>query len=115
MRNVITVECQKLNGKSFFGTVNFSEAKTKIFQDGIGLDAGLLESVKINFNKCPVVNFKLKSKINVTESIKNPNFNFTRTYHSKGVLKTDSINCKVLGVEKKSKRPTNNLRYYFHA
>ena len=48
MRNVITVECQKLNGKSFIGTVNFSEAKTKIFQDGIGLDAGLLESVKLS-------------------------------------------------------------------
>ena len=60
MRDVITVECQKLNGKQFIGTVNFSEAKMKIFKDGLGLDAGLLETVKINFTKCPVVTFKLK-------------------------------------------------------
>ena len=45
MRDVITVECQKLNGKQFIGTVNFSEAKIKIFQDGLGLDGGLLGTV----------------------------------------------------------------------
>ena len=48
MKDVITVECQKINGKLFIGTVNYSEAKIKIFQDGLGLDVGLLESVKIN-------------------------------------------------------------------
>ena len=60
-----------MNGKQFIGTVNFSEAKIKIFQDGLGLNAGLLGTVKISFNKCPLVTFKLKSKINVTQSIKN--------------------------------------------
>ena len=35
MKDNITVECQKLNGKQFVGTVNFSEAKVKIFQNGI--------------------------------------------------------------------------------
>ena len=30
LRNTITVECQKLNGKLFNGTVNFSKAKIKI-------------------------------------------------------------------------------------
>ena len=45
MRDVITVECQQLNGKQFIGTVNFSEAKNKIFQDGLGLDADLLGTV----------------------------------------------------------------------
>ena len=98
MRDVITVECRKLNGKAFIGTVNYSEAKTKIFHEGMGLDPSLLDSVKKKFNKCPVVHYKLKSKINVTESIKNPKFDFTRTYHSKGVLKTDSINWEVTGV-----------------
>ena len=61
MRNVITVECQKLNGKSFIGTVNYSEAKIKIFQDGMGLDVGLLETVKIHFNN---VSVQSNSKIN---------------------------------------------------
>ena len=69
MRDVITVECQQLNGKQFIGAVNFSKANTKIFQDGLGLDAGLLGTVKIGFNKYPIVTFKLKSKINVTRII----------------------------------------------
>ena len=50
MKNIITVECQKLNGKTFHGTVNYSEAKNKIFQDGLGLDPGLLDCVKITYN-----------------------------------------------------------------
>ena len=78
MKDVITVKCQKLNGKSFIGTVNFSEAKTKIYKDGLGLDVGLLDTVKISFNNCPIVTFKLKTKINVALSIKNQNFKITR-------------------------------------
>ena len=108
MRDVITVECQKLNGRQFIGTVNFSEAKVKIFQDGLGLDAGLLGTVKITFNKCPVVTFKLKSKINVTNGIKNLHPKFTRTYHSKGELKTDTITCNVLGIRQNVKRHTRS-------
>ena len=46
MRKFITVECQKLNGKQFYGTVNFSEAKLKIFQDRLGLNPGLLNCLK---------------------------------------------------------------------
>ena len=33
LKDVITVECHKLNGKVFNGTVNYSEAKIKIFQE----------------------------------------------------------------------------------
>ena len=92
MKDVITVECQKINGKLFIGTVNYSEAKIKIFQDGLGLDVGLLESVKINLqakikNQCL---FKYK---------KNQHFDIARIYHSKGILTTDSIKCKELGVD----------------
>ena len=47
MKDTITVECQKLNGKIFTGTVNYSEAKMKVFQEGLDLDANLLGSVKI--------------------------------------------------------------------
>ena len=54
-----------MNGQLFNGKINFTEAKIKIFQDGLGLNANLLSTVKINFNKCPNVTFKLKSKINV--------------------------------------------------
>ena len=79
MIDIITVECQKLNGKPFIGTVNFNETKIKIFKDGLGLDVGLLGTVKITFKKCPVVTFKLKSKINIKSSIKNSHFEFTFT------------------------------------
>ena len=75
------------------------KAKIKIFKDGLGLDPVLLSGVKLTFNKCPVVTYKLHSKINVATSIKNKLFNFTRTYHSKGKLKTDTIDCKILGIE----------------
>ena len=95
----------------FNGTVNFSVAKIKIFQDGLGLDANLLSSVKINFNKCPNVTFRLKSKINVRLSIKSSCFEFTRNYHSKGILKTDTIECKVAGLlplAPNRKNETNN-------
>ena len=51
MENTITVECQNFNGRLFNGTVNFSEAKVKIFQDGLGLDVGLPEAVKISFKR----------------------------------------------------------------
>ena len=100
MRNSLTVECHKLNGKLFIGTVNFSESKTKIFIDGLRLDTNLLESVKISFNICPVVTFKLKSEINKSAKIINQEFNFTRIYHSKKELITDTIECKVVGIKK---------------
>ena len=51
MENTITVECQNFNGRLFNGTVNFSEAKVKIFQDDLGLDVGLPEAVKISFKR----------------------------------------------------------------
>ena len=70
MKDIITVECHKLNGKLFNGKVNYIETKTKIFQDGLGLDPNLISSVQIYFNKCPIITFKLKSKINVILSIK---------------------------------------------
>ena len=78
MKDIIIVECQKLNGALFNGTINFSEAKIKIFKDGLGLDTALLAKVKILFNKCPVITFKLKSNINVEQIIKSQNFTFTR-------------------------------------
>ena len=47
MRDIIIVECQKLNGDDFKGTVNYSEAKAKIFQAGLGLNPSLLDTVKM--------------------------------------------------------------------
>ena len=46
--------------------------------------------------------FKLNTKINVASKIKKQLFNFTRVYHSKGELQTDSIECKVLGINRQN-------------
>ena len=59
-----------MNGNHFNGTINFSEAKIKIFQDGLGINMDLLASVRISFNKFPVITFKLKSEIIVEQNIK---------------------------------------------
>ena len=56
MKNTIVVEGCKLNGSLFNGTVNFSEAKIKIFQDGLGINTDLLASVKISFNNLSALN-----------------------------------------------------------
>ena len=61
MKNIIIVECQKLNGILFNGTINFSEAKIKIFKDGLGLDTALLATVRISFN-LSLNSFKIKCK-----------------------------------------------------
>ena len=113
LKNTITFECQKLNGETFHGTVNYSEAKIKIFQDGLGLDPSLLDCVKITFNQCPLVTYKLNSEINVATSIKNPLFNFSRIYHSKRVLVTDRVDCKVIGIEPPKERIRRNQRNKF--
>ena len=55
-----------------------------------------------------IITFKLKSKINVTNGIKNLHPKFTRTYHSKGELKTDTITCNVLGIRQNVKRHTRS-------
>ena len=53
-----------------------------------------------------MITFKLKSKINVTQNIRNINFTFTRTYHSKGKEVTDSIECQAIGIRTS---PPNNV------
>ena len=64
---------------------------------------------KLIINKCPVITFKLKSEIIVEQNIKSQYFTFTRQYHSKGELKTDTIECKVIGLDPpKSKSTATN-------
>ena len=99
MRDIIVIECQKINNKYYTGCVNYSEAKTKIFQNGLGLNPDLLSAVKISFNKCPVITFKLYSEIYLLQCIKTKHFYFERSYHSKGQVVTDKIECMVVGIK----------------
>ena len=63
MRDVLTVECMKLNENDFKGTVTYSEAQDKIFTEALGLSSDLLHSLKFGYSSCRTVTFKLKKQI----------------------------------------------------
>ena len=63
MRDVLTVECMKLNENDFKGTVTYSEAQDKIFTEALGLSPDLLHSLKFGYSSCRTVTFKLKKQI----------------------------------------------------
>ena len=67
LRDVLTVECLEMNGDVFRGTITYTEATIKIFQQEIGLPIDLIHSVKMAFNKYRTVSFKLKKQINIDE------------------------------------------------
>ena len=74
MRDVIPVEWSKINGNDFKGTITYTEATIKIFQQKLELFAEILHSINMSFNKCRVVSFKLKKQINVDEMIDREDF-----------------------------------------
>ena len=100
LRDVLTVECLKLNGEDFKGTITYTEATMKIFQQGLGLSASILHSVKMSFNKCRIVSFKLKKQINIDELVEMENFEMKRSYMQDNNIKTDVISCRIVGIRK---------------
>ena len=91
MRDVITIECQKINGEEFKGTITYTEATVKIFQQGLGLTNEILHAVKMLFNKFRIVSFKLKNQINIDELADKDNFEIARSYMEGNQIKTDKI------------------------
>ena len=63
MRDVINVECSKINGELFKGTITYTEATIKIAQNILGLCPNDLHSIKMSFNKCRVILFKLMKQL----------------------------------------------------
>ena len=98
MRDVLTVECSKLNDEEFKGTVTYTEAKEKIFMEALGLNADLLHSLKFGFSKCRTVTFKLKHQINVDELLRVSSFSIWRNYWSGDTETSDELHCRLLGV-----------------
>ena len=105
MRDVITVECQKINGEDFRGTITYTEATLKIFQNKLGLPNDILHSVKMSFSKCRLVSFKLKKQVNIDEMLDRENFELERSYMQDNLIKTDTITCKILGIRKPRTTP----------
>ena len=76
MRDVVNVECTKINGEDFKGTITYTEATVKMSQQKMGLQTDNLHSIKMYFNKCRMVSFKLKNQINIDEMAERECFTF---------------------------------------
>ena len=105
MRDLLTVECQKINGEEFKGTITYTEAAVKIFQQELGLQADVLHSIKMSFNKFRTISFKLKKQIDIDELIEKENFEMKRSYMEGNQIKTDVISCKIVGIRKPRTTP----------
>ena len=100
MRDVLTVECSKINGKDFKGTITYTEATVKIYQDKFGLQADNLHSIKMSFSTCRVVSFKLRSQINIDEMAEKEAFTIERCFMEGDEIKRHEITCKLTEIRK---------------
>ena len=82
LKDVLIVECIKINGGQFKGTITLTEAREKIFIEKLGLPANLLHSFKMNFGKFRSVSFKLNEQIDVDDLADKESFEFSRQYMS---------------------------------
>ena len=58
MRDVITIDCYKINESDFKGTISYEEANEKIFTGALGLPVQLLHSLKMSYTDQRTVSFK---------------------------------------------------------
>ena len=89
LRDVLTIECQKMNGEDFKGTISYTEATVKIFQQELGFSIDIIHSVKMSFNKFRMVSFKLKKQVNIDELADKENFEMKRSYIVRSDVLTD--------------------------
>ena len=104
MRDVLTIECPKINGLPFRGSITYTEAKY-IFSDILRLTPNLVHSIKISFNKCRVITYKLTEQMDMDSLSDTINFNLERAYHSGDEEKIDQIECKIIGIRKPRTTP----------
>ena len=55
LKSTISVECYKMNESTFRGTINYTEAKEKIFMKSLNLSPNLLSTVKMTFKNNDVL------------------------------------------------------------
>ena len=60
LKSSIIVECPKMNESNYRGTIYYTEAKEKIFCNGLGLSPDLLSAVRMTFKNHLVIQFKHK-------------------------------------------------------
>ena len=77
MRDLLIVECSKINGNEFKGTITYTEAMVKIYQQKLGLPVENLHAIKMSYSTCRVVTFKLENKIKIDEMLDREEFNLS--------------------------------------
>ena len=105
MRDVLTIECPKMNGVAFKGSITYTEAREKIFHELLGLPRELLHSLKMSYTKCRTITFKLTEQINTDDLFNLENFKLERNYVVGTEIKTDEIECRIMGIRKPRTAP----------
>ena len=77
-RDVITVDILQVNGEDYKGTVKPREALEAVYKTPLHQNVDNLHGVKIEFRGHPVINFRLKTHINIDYEFKNGSFSYTR-------------------------------------
>ena len=98
MRDVIIVECSKLNDQAFRGTISYTEARDKIFMEKLGLPADLLHSMKMNYGTTRSVSFKLSNQIDITMLKPHEKFSIQRSFMNGQNTQVNEIHCQILGI-----------------
>ena len=94
----MSVECSKMNGEDFKGSIPLDEARNAIFCQAIGLQGSLLHSVKMNYYKVRLISFELTSQIDIQDLLNKQELSFERKLKSGNNNVVDTIGCKILGI-----------------
>ena len=103
-RDVIKIKCNKINDQIFKGTILYAVAKN-IFTLALGLPEEQLYLINMSYNKCRIVAFKLKAKINIYDLRDKENFTMERKYKLENADVVDLIHCKIQGIWKQRSEP----------
>ena len=93
-RDVITVDILTVNDQDYKGTVRPREALEAIYKTALNQNIDNLHGIKIEFRGHPVINFRLKTEINIDQVFGSENFSYNRITGSA----VDRIAGKIRGV-----------------
>ena len=99
MVDELTIECYSMNGVPFTGSLGFTEMRTTIPKDGLGIDPENIHSVRHTLETCPVIRLMLKTKIEI-ENLRHKEF-FVITRLTGVDQNYDVVSCKLRGLKKK--------------
>ena len=100
LRDEITIEVNKMDGKDFTGTITPTEARITIFEDVLGFTQADLAGITLGYNRGRTVTFKLRQQFDIDDLYEWEYFNFERSVGRD----VSSISCRIRGVRDPSTR-----------